>query len=182
MEETTRRRFEALYREHGHLIYRVCHRLCRNPTEAEDLAQDVFLLAFRGFGSYSGGAPVQNWLYSIAVNRWRHVLGARQIEMVQLETVDELAVVNDGAGETALALAQALRVLTPAQREAFMLVRTEGLRYREAAAVLGVPQGTVQSRVHEAATRLRAVLGYVAPSNPRRIAGSVSVSEEASAE
>lgn len=182
MEESTRLRFEALYREYGHLIYRVCHRLCGNSTEAEDLAQDVFVLAFRGFGSYSGRAPIQNWLYSIALNRWRHVVGARQVELVRLESLADIAVQPDGGGETALALEQALGVLTPVQREAFMLVRTEGLRYREAAAVLGVPQGTVQSRVHEAATRIRGVLGYGTPSTPCRNAGSVGVPEEVPAE
>jgi RNA polymerase sigma-70 factor, ECF subfamily len=151
--------FEALYAEYGDRIYRFCYRLCGHTADAEDLTQEVFLAAYQSLPRFAGRSSVATWLYRIALYRWRRLHGARRPETVPLD--EELAAVSPdpaGAGIERISLERALAVLPDALRDAFLLVKAEGLKYREAAAVLGIPQGTVQSRVHDAAVMLRALL------------------------
>jgi RNA polymerase sigma-70 factor, ECF subfamily len=151
--------FEALYGEYGDRIYRFCYRLCGHAADAEDLTQEVFLAAYQALPRFAGRSSVATWLYRIALYRWRRLHGARRPETVPLD--DEVTVVSPDPSEAGLArlsLERALAALPDTLREPFLLVKAEGLKYREAAAVLSIPQGTVQSRVHDAAVMLRGLL------------------------
>ena len=153
--------FDALYSEHGDRIYRFCYRLCGHTADAEDLTQEVFLAAYQGLHRFAGRSSVVTWLYRIALYRWGRIHGARRPETVPLdeETVGAAAAPDPAsAGVERLSLESGLLALPDGLREAFLLVKVEGLKYREAAQVLGVPLGTVQSRVHDAVVRLRALL------------------------
>ncbi|MBW3622642.1 MAG: RNA polymerase sigma factor [Armatimonadetes bacterium] len=160
MKRGSPRNFEELRQEHGDRIFRFCYRLCGHTEDAEDLAQDVLMLAFQGFDRFQGRSSMTTWLYRIALNRWGRVKGARPEGQVPYEEDASLRSTPDPApaGMERISLERALAELPDALRETFLLVKAEGLKYREAAEILGVPQGTVQSRVHEAATRLRALL------------------------
>lgn len=153
--------FPALYARHGDRIYRYCFRLCGRATEAEDLTQDVFVAAWQGLGRFEGRSSPLTWLYRIALFRWNRVRRERGDETVAWADVPEPA---DAASDPArltvprLSLAAALEALPDDLRDAFLLVKSEGLKYREAAQALAVPQGTVQWRVSEASRRLRALL------------------------
>ena len=163
-QRTTSRRaglaaFDALYATYGDRIYRFCFRLTGRAADAEDLAQEVFVAAYRGLGGFEGRSSVATWLYRIALYRWRRMREARRHEPAALD--EELAGTwPDPARATVarLSLEAALGTLPDSLREAFLLVKAEGLKYREAAEALDIPQGTVQGRVHEAVHRLRAVL------------------------
>lgn len=150
--------FQALYAQHGSRIYRFCLRLCGSAADAEDLTQDVFLGAFQGRDKFEGRSSVQTWLYQIALNCWRH---SRRTPRLAMATAEDAAQARPNLEQTvtdSMALTCALSSLPPDLRETFLLVRAEGFTYREAAQVLGIPQGTVQWRVHEASRRLRALL------------------------
>lgn len=148
-----------LYDTHGDRIYRFCLRLSGSASDAEDLAQEVFLAAFSGQAKFAGRSSVQTWLYQIALNCWRHSRRALRLDMA---IFDDTAPSPGPSVEVAVtenvSLTCALSALPPDLREAFLLVRAEGLKYKEAADVLGVPSGTVQWRVHEASRRLRGLL------------------------
>ena len=152
---------ETVYADYGDRIYRFCYRLCGHAGEAEDLAQDVFVAAFQGLRSFQGRSSLTTWLYRIAFYRWRqlHPKG-RSIAVSLDENLSTMPLEPDPAiaGIQRMDLEQALALLSNDLREAFLLVKAEGLTYREAAEVLDAPQGTIQYRVHEAVKRLRATL------------------------
>ena len=150
--------FPAFYQKYGDRIYRFCYRLSGSASDAEDLTQEVFLAAFQGAGRFEGRASVQTWLYRIALNCWRQTRRAPRLDMTPLEDA-----VHSGPGleqsvTDAASLTCALAALPPDLREAFLLVKAEGLTHREAAQILDIPLGTVQFRVHTAARRLRVLL------------------------
>lgn len=152
--------FPALYAQHGDRVYRFCFRLCGRAAEAEDLTQDVFVAAWQGLGKFEGRSSVATWLYRIALYRWKRVRGERPGEVPDCREPGAADPHADPAhiGLRRLSLAAALAELPDDLRDAFLLVKSEGLKYREAAEVLDVPQGTVQWRVSEAARRLRVLL------------------------
>jgi RNA polymerase sigma-70 factor (ECF subfamily) len=148
-----------LYEAYGGRVYRFCRRLCGNPSDAEDLAADVFLAAFEGWERFEGRSSVATWLFRIAVFRWRALSARRRPEVVPLDAA-EFPGGDPAPGQIeALEIERAIAALPEPLREALLLVKVEGFKYREAAGILGVPQGTLQSRVHDAVVRLRRELG-----------------------
>lgn len=151
--------FQAFYAAHGAKVYRFCLRLCGSVSDAEDLTQDVFLAAFQGQARFEGRSSAQTWLCKIALNCFR-----RSVRMPRLVTAampEDAAQAGTGLEQSVtenIMLSCALSALPPDLHEAFLLVKAEGLTYREAAEVLAIPQGTVQWRVHEASRRLRVLL------------------------
>ena len=158
MKPDPRADFPAFYRQHGDRIYRFCYRLSGSAPDAEDLTQEVFLAAFRGAGRFEGRASVQTWLYRIALNCWRQTRRVPRLDMAPLEDAAHSGPDLEQAVTDAASLTCALNALLPDLREAFLLVKAEGLTHREAAQVLGIPLGTVQWQVHTASRRLRVLL------------------------
>jgi RNA polymerase sigma-70 factor (ECF subfamily) len=153
--------FEQLYAQYGDRVYRFCYRLCGHVADAEDLAQEVFVAAYQGLDRFAGRSSVNTWLSRIALYRWRRLRGAAPMETTLLDEATEAVAIGADpalARIERLSLEDALDRLPDPLRETFLLVKAEGLKYREAAQVLGVPLGTVQSRVHDAVFRLRALL------------------------
>ena len=154
-------RFRALYAQHGDRIYRFCFRLCGRAADAEDLAQEVFVAAFQGWEKFAGRSSVPTWLYRIALYRWHRLRPQWRPDVVPW---DDAPAVADPRGDPAraglqrLSLEDALARLPDDLHDAFILVKAEGLKYKEAALVLDAPQGTVQWRVSEAVGRLRVLL------------------------
>jgi len=156
---------DALLASYGERVYRFCLRLCGGRSaEAEDLAQDAFVLAWQHRDGFAGRSSPLTWLMRIALNRHLRLRGKQPAAPVVAHDPE-----RDGNGGPAgrdptrgvldrVELARALDLLPARQRAAFLLVKVEGFKYREAAETLGVPQGTVQSDVHAATLRLRAAL------------------------
>ena len=158
MKPDLRADFPALYQKYGDRIYRFCYRLSGSASDAEDLTQEVFLAAFQGAGRFEGRASVQTWLYRIALNCWRQARRSPRLDTTTLEDATHSGPDLEQAVTDAASLTCALAALPPDLREAFLLVKAEGLTHREAAQVLNIPQGTVQWQVHAASRRLRALL------------------------
>lgn len=149
------RTFDGLFEAHGARIFRFCFRLCGNKTDAEDLTQDVFVAAWQSLPRFAGRSTEQTWLYRIALYRWNRVRQSRGPETVPLGDFDGF---SSAPTLTKLSLDAAIDSLPADLRAPFLLVKAEGLTHKEAAHVLEIPTGTVQSRVFAAARRLRELL------------------------
>ncbi len=158
-------RFEALVLPHLDAAHNLARWLVRGDAEAQDLAQEAMLRAYRFFGSFRGGDP-RAWLLKIVRNTcytWlANARGGRQDEefdeghhLVAEETPESLAI----AGAERERLARALEGLPSRSREVLVLRELEGCSYKEIAEISGVPIGTVMSSLSRARDRLQKALG-----------------------
>jgi RNA polymerase sigma-70 factor, ECF subfamily len=158
--------FGTLYDAHAGRVFHLLRRLTGREAEAQDLTQETFLAALRGLGGWNGRGSLSTWLCGIACRLYLDAKrrGARHPETA----LDEDEVAGDAAGDPCLQLVRnesrremesAIDSLPSAYREVFVLVKVEGLSYQEAAEWLGVPVGTVQSRIWRAVGLLQRALG-----------------------
>lgn len=146
---------ERVVRDHYDAVYRFCARRV-GPDRAGDCAQETFLTAQRVIGKFRGESTISTWLFGIALNECRRMARKYRIECCSLE----LDVPESGSPKEQIlvdrqALRQALDRLSEEHREAVLLHEVEGMTYEEAAEVLGIPVGTVKSRLHHAFIQLR---------------------------
>lgn len=163
-------------------MLRVAFALCGNRTEAEDLCQEAWLAAYRSRGNYTGQGSVKGWLNRILVRRagrhWKR--RDRQRAVLSLDrpgpfgepsgaSARRLSDAKDGtdpaspmaAVDQRLDLLEAIRSLPEEFRDTVLLREVEGLSYQEIADTLGIPRGTVESRLYRARQMLRQKLtGY----------------------
>ena len=160
---------DTLLRRHQARIFNFALALTANGADADDLAQETFVRAFRGLRRFRGESSFRNWLYRIAANAARSRGGrrARQAavwdERVEAGDLAERHAASAGASveQTVMqrqALDRALASLPEPMRAAVVLRDVEGLEYREIAAALGIPVGTVMSRIFRARRLLRPML------------------------
>lgn len=136
--------------------------LSRDPVAAEDLVQATCVRALERSSQFTVGTRLDRWLFSILRSIWINQLRAQRIRTGQGVVDPEEVLVTDGVQEieTNIFAGQVLKrvlELPEAQRETLLLVYVEGLTYREAADVLGVPMGTVMSRLAAARLKLSAL-------------------------
>lgn len=147
------------------VLLRVARRITGDPTNAEDLVQETLIRAYRAVDRFDGRHP-RAWLLTIMRNTWRNM--NRKTLPQLLDTADEMFSVpaagadgRGGAEEQVVdgmldaELIAELRSLSDNHRAIVTLVDIDGLTYQEAADVLGIPSGTVMSRLHRARKRLR---------------------------
>ena len=163
------RRFEQMAIPHMTAAYSLAFWLMRDRADAEDVVQDAYIRALRAFDSFRG-EDIRPWLLAIVRNvAWRalSVRRRRGNNVVSIETAyinGEPPDIASGvpSAETNLiaagdrtTLTRALDAMTPLFREALLLREMEDLSYADIATVLGVPQGTVMSRLSRARAELR---------------------------
>ncbi|MFQ6102468.1 MAG: RNA polymerase sigma factor [Anaerolineae bacterium] len=143
-------------------VVNVVYRMCGDANLAEDAAQETFIRAWRHLPDYRPRSPFRNWLYRIAANlaldSLRREKGTVDVDALPLAASDagpEATVERKERGEQ---VRQAVLALPPASRSVLVLREYEGLSYREIAATLGIPMGTVMSRLNYARNRLRETL------------------------
>ena len=148
-------------------LYSAALRMTRNPAEAEDLVQETYLRAYRGFGGFQDGTNLKAWLYRILTNTFINLYRAkkRRPEESELEDVEELYLYRRLGGLEAAAagrsaedelmdhfteveVVEAVESLPEQFRIAVLLADVEGFSYKEIADILDVPIGTVMSRLH----------------------------------
>lgn len=165
--------FDALMRRHKDRIYNLAYRYLGNREDALDLAQEVFVKAYRNLDGFRGEAQVYTWLHAIALNLARNRTrdGARKgrNKSVSLDALTE-AGAYDGASpgpspsaeamghELEDVLQECLNELPDHYRLAFVLRTVEGMSYDEIAQALSCPKGTVKSRLNQARLLLRSRL------------------------
>jgi RNA polymerase sigma-70 factor (ECF subfamily) len=171
--------FAVLVDRHGSRIHSAILRMVGNPETANDLAQETFMKAFSALASFRRGAAFSTWLYAIALNQvrteYRRRKSVKGQAMLSLDAAGGPGDDPDGrppepAGtgpgpadeasrkEEAVLLHRALSRLDEEYREAVVLRDLEGLSYEEIAEAVGVPPGTVRSRIHRGRAALREML------------------------
>lgn len=140
-------------------LRRYARALTRNADRADDLVQDCIERAIRKQSLWQPTGTLKSWLFRILLNLYRNELrvARRRGEHVAVETLlIEPSVAPAQPGRIALAeMARAIDALAVDQREALLLVVLEGLSYADAAGVLGIPMGTLMSRLGRARAALR---------------------------
>lgn len=154
MEE---RDFAKLVREHDAALRALAFRLLGDRDRMDDALQEAYLRAYRALPRFRGDSAISTWLYRIVYNACLDEL-RNAPQVVALDSVRERADPRPGAAES-LELADALASLPPADRAAVLLVDAQGFDYRSAAEVLGIPEGTIASRLNRARAHLRRYIG-----------------------
>lgn len=151
--------FDGLVRAFGDRVYRMGIVLLGRREEARDLAQEVFLRAWRALPAWRPEAALSTWLYGIALNVSREFRRKSGREIPEGEAApDPAAPAGLSAGER-LGVLEAVARLPDRQREVVTLRFFEGLSTAEAAGTLGTPEGTVKSNLSKAMDNLRRILG-----------------------
>ena len=168
-------------------LYAAALRMTRNPSDAEDLVQETYLRAYRGFGGFSEGTNLKAWLYKILTNTFINQYRAkkRRPDQVDLDDVEDFyifrrlggleaadanrtpeAEVLDGIPDSEVK--EALESIPEQFRMAVILADVEGFSYKEIADILDVPIGTVMSRIHRGRRALQQKLWEYAERNNLR--------------
>jgi len=167
-DSASAQRFEQLLLPHLDAAYNLARWLMRSDHDASDVVQDAYLRAFRAFDQFRGG-DARGWLLSIVRNACFSTLRSRRgrnfVDSDHLE--DDIEDQRGDGGDPALtierraldaALLKAIEELPVLFREVFVMRELEGLRYRQIAAVIDAPIGTVMSRLARARRRLQELL------------------------
>ena len=163
--------FEHIYRLHSRRVYSLCLRMAGNPTDAEDLTQDVFLQLFRKIGTFRGESAFSTWLHRMSVNivlmRFRKKpKGETSLETVTNQDEDSSGPAKEFGGADLrldgvidrVALQAAISELAPGYRAMFVLHYVQGYKHNEIARILGCTTGNSKSQTHKARIRLRELL------------------------
>ncbi len=161
--------FDRIVERHQRMVYRVCYRFLGHHEDASDVAQDVFLRAYRGLASFRGGSSLSTWLYRIAVNA---SLSRRSGAQPTLEPLDPARQVASHAESPEEALRRdergarvrtAIARLPTRQRTALILRAYHELTHEQIAKIMGGSVGTSKANVFHALRNLKALLGGAEP-------------------
>jgi RNA polymerase sigma-70 factor, ECF subfamily len=156
--EGSRDALRILFERHSPWLLLRLGRRCGDRAAAEEALQDTFVAVWRKPQSFKGGGAVGAWLWGIAVRRLIDILRRRRPEVAfeagLVASAEEQVMTNLEHGE----LSGALRELAPELRQVVQATVLDGLTTREAAHLLGIPQGTVKTRMHRARRELRSAL------------------------
>jgi RNA polymerase sigma-70 factor, ECF subfamily len=165
--------FERLYQVHSGRVYALCMRMLRNPDEAEDSTQEVFLHVFRKIQGFRGASAFSTWLHRVAVNTvLMRIRGSKQDKAALAENTEgtdengnAMARRELGAPDLHLegyidrvALENAIQQLPPRCKLMFVLYDIQGYAHNEIAKLLGCSVGNAKSQLHKARVRLRKLL------------------------
>ncbi|MGA2579099.1 MAG: sigma-70 family RNA polymerase sigma factor [Bryobacteraceae bacterium] len=149
-------------------LYNFAHWLTQNREEAEDLVQETYLKAFKGFASFQQGTNLRAWMYRILRNTFltsRTGLSAKMTDPLDLDEGPAAMPVTSDTPESMLlaradqqAVLSALELLPVPFREVILLCDMEEMSYQEIAETLGIPIGTVMSRLSRARKSMRDLL------------------------
>ncbi|HEY1898901.1 MAG TPA: RNA polymerase sigma factor RpoE [Steroidobacteraceae bacterium] len=158
--------FDVLVLKYQHKVVKLVMRYVRNPAEAEDIAQDAFIKAYRALPQFRGDSAFYTWLYRIAINTAKNAVVARDrnpvdfdLDMTNTEESYEMqGRLKDSETPEALVLTDEIRTTVNAAianlpddlRTAIVLRELDGLSYEEIAATMDCPVGTVRSRIFRA--------------------------------
>jgi RNA polymerase sigma-70 factor (ECF subfamily) len=160
--------------EHIPRLRRYARALMRGDTlAADDLVQDCLERALSRFSSWKRGSDLRAWLFTIMHNVYvnqvrRSSSGPRFVELPEQEPPGQASTQAESAVNLDN-LQRSLEYLSPDQREILMLITVEGLRYKEVASILDIPEGTVMSRLSRARQQLRTLLAQGHSPSIRRV-------------
>jgi RNA polymerase sigma-70 factor (ECF subfamily) len=170
--------FNQIVRAYSDRVYNLVLRLVGSPSEAEDIAQEVFVTVFKSIDTYRGEAKLSTWILRIAANhsknRIKYLSRRRTTGQELKDGTDATEMADEGkapvqahfeapdvmleAAETEQLLQEAIAKLDEEQRLLVVLRDVEELSYDEIAEITGLPEGTVKSRLHRARMALKDLL------------------------
>ena len=159
-----REAFDVIVSRHQRAVYQLCYRFVGNHEDAADLAQDVFVRAFKGLKNFKGDSALGTWLYRVGVNACLNRVAVKRPSMEPIDAVqrvdtraaDPLAeIVRD---ERTLAVRRAIDQLPPKQRATLTLRVYHELSHEEIARTLGSTVGAVKANFFHALGNLRRIL------------------------
>lgn len=158
--------FDALVLKYQHKLVKLVMRYVRNPAEAEDIAQEAFIKAYRALPQFRGDSAFYTWLYRIAINTAKNAVVSRDRSPIEYdldrsntdESYDMQGRMKDSETPEGLVLTDEIRSTVNAAidalpedlRTAIVLRELEGLSYEEIAEAMACPVGTVRSRIFRA--------------------------------
>jgi len=158
--------YDLLVLKYQHKVVKLVMRYLRDPADAEDVAQEAFIKAYRALPQFRGDSAFYTWLYRIAINTAKNALAARERQPVSYEFdtqqgedgPDMISRLKDPETHEGLALTEEIRETVNAAivalpedlRTAIVLRELEGLSYEEIAVSMDCPVGTVRSRIFRA--------------------------------
>ena len=160
-----REAFDVIVERHRRAVYQVCYRFVNNHEDASDLAQDVFVRAWRGMKTFKGQSALSTWLYRIAVNVCLNRVAAKAplTEPIETDRFEDRRV--EGAQHTmmrherAVVVRKAIASL-PAKQRATLILRTyHELSHQQIADILGSSVGAVKANFFHALGNLKKILG-----------------------
>jgi RNA polymerase sigma-70 factor (ECF subfamily) len=184
--------FERIYRLHSRKVYALCLRMVGDPSEAEDLTQEVFLQLFRKINTFRGESAFSTWLHRMAVNIVLMRFRKKNIADQSLE-----AITNPEEGASAppkefgepdlrlngavdrITLETAISELPPGYKAMFILHDVQGFNHDEIAGIFGCTPGNSKSQVHKARVRLRELLQQTVEDGTHRHGKSIARAEAA---
>ena len=156
--------FDVIVERHRRSVYQLCHRYVGNHEDASDLAQDVFLRAYRGLKKFRGQSSLATWLYRIAVNACLNRVGAKtpqtepigeqQFVDMRAEAVPDKMLKDERGARVRAAILQ----LPPKQRSTLILRVYHEMSHQEIADVLGSSVGAVKANFFHALGNLKKLL------------------------
>ncbi|MFM7510212.1 MAG: RNA polymerase sigma factor [Bacteroidota bacterium] len=166
--------FRTLVEQYQDLVYNTALGIVQNQSDAEDVAQEVFIQVFRSIGSFKSEAKLSTWIYRITTTRSLDLLRAKKSkkrfgllkrlwETEEESTVENISDFNHPGvslerKEEAAQLMAAITQLPENQKVAFILHKLEGLSYLEIAEIMGNTLPAVESLMHRARLNLRKIL------------------------
>jgi RNA polymerase sigma-70 factor (ECF subfamily) len=163
--------FEFIYRLHSRRVYSLCLRIVKDPSEAEDLTQEAFLLVFRKIHTFRGEAAFSSWLHRLTVNIVLMRLRRKKLSSTSLDQVfgdgdgDNRSLNDVGAPDLRLTgifdrsnLQRAVNQLSEGYKAMFILHDVQGYQHKEIAQILGCSVGTCKSQLHKARKGIREFL------------------------
>jgi len=156
--------FDVIVERHQRQVYQLCYRFTGNHEDASDLAQDVFVRAFRGLRHFKGQASLATWLYRIGVNASLNRAAVKRLRTEPIEaerhvdTAGKDPLVNLVRAEHAARVRAAIRQLPPKQRATLILRVYHELPHEEIARALGSSVGAVKANFFHALGNLRRLI------------------------
>jgi RNA polymerase sigma-70 factor (ECF subfamily) len=165
VQQGDRSAFDLLVIKYQHKIIQLVNRYVKDPSEAQDVAQEAFIKAYRALGNFRGDSAFYTWLYRIAINTAKNYLVSRsrrssdyQVDVQDAEAIENAPQLQGMETPERLLLNQeiidtiktAIDKLPEEMRTAIMLREFEGMSYEEIAVAMDCPVGTVRSRIFRA--------------------------------
>jgi RNA polymerase sigma factor (sigma-70 family) len=160
--------FSELVRRRQSWLRNLLRRLCRDPTLADDLAQQVFIQAWRSLRNLRSAHAFGAWLRRLAVNTWLAHTRAGKVAVTEDADVDETGSSDSRMAGEQLDLDRALSRLSGDERLCIVLAYNEGMSHSEISEATGLPLGTVKSHIKRGAERLRTLLHAYRPTEANR--------------
>ncbi len=163
-------RFKDVIEQYSEQVFNHCLRMVKNKEDAEELTQDIFIKIYKGLSGFRGDSQLKTWIYRITVNTCITKINSKEYRIYKRETIKLQASLRDSSNNIEENLVNdeiksnieiALNCLFYEDRQILLLLYIEELSYKEIGEVLGLPIGTVCTKIFRARNRLKEILQKV---------------------